>query len=340
MTTTGVVAGGPGPNARIYAVNPSAGHVIGVHVERDGSVAGLATLTGEVVATESVTVAQRRDADPVAEISAAVRGVLDAAGLAKAAVHRVVVATPGVIDPVTGLLRHARHLHGWEAPGITDRISAALGLPVSHGNDVNLAAVAEGLTGAARGESDYVLLWLGRGVGLGIVVGGSLRTGAHGGAGEVGYLPTPGLSELPRVDRGAAGAFQQLAGGQGIRALGKQHGIRGSDPVAIVAAAVTAGRPGRPLLTALAERIAVGAAAVATVIDPGVIILGGPVALAGGQTLVDLVEAGMGRISFVRPPVRLSMVTADGVLQGAIAVGLQEVRATLFGEPVTALLGG
>ncbi|HEY7816532.1 MAG TPA: ROK family protein, partial [Nakamurella sp.] len=148
VTTTGVVTGGPGPNARIYAVNPSAGHVIGVHVEREGSVAGLATLTGEVVATESVAVVQRRDADPIAEISAAVRGVLDAAGLEKGAVHRVVVATPGVIDPVTGLLRHARHLHGWEAPGIQDRISAALGLPVSHGNDVNLAAVAEGLTGA------------------------------------------------------------------------------------------------------------------------------------------------------------------------------------------------
>lgn len=339
VTTTGVVAGGPGPNARIYTVNPSAAHVIGVHVERDGSLAGLSTLTGELVATHSVAVPQRRDADPIDEITAAVDGVLGVAGLDRSAAHRVVVATPGVIDPVIGVLRHARHLHGWEAPDVASRISDALGLPVSHGNDVNLAAVAEGLLGAARGVDDYALLWLGRGVGLGLVLGGRLRTGAHGGAGEIGYLPAPGLAELPRVDRGAAGAFQQVAGAQAIRALAKEHGISGTNPTAIVAAAASAGPNGLGLLAELAERIAMGAAAVATVIDPGLLILGGPIALAGGRALVELVSAGMGRISFVRPPVRLSTVTADGVLRGAIEVGLQDVRAQLFGRPVAGLLG-
>ena len=48
-----------------------------------------------------------------------------------------------------------------------------------------------------------------------------MRTGAHGGAGEIGYLPVPGVDH-PRVDRGAAGGFQQLVGGQGMRALAQQ----------------------------------------------------------------------------------------------------------------------
>jgi predicted NBD/HSP70 family sugar kinase len=339
VATTGVVAGGPGPNARIYGVNPSAGHVIGVHVEQHACVAGLAALTGDVIATDTVTVPQRRDSDPIREVTAAVEGVLATASLGLSAVDHVVVATPGVIDPATGILRHARHLHGWEAPGIASRIADSLGLPVTHGNDVNLAAVAEGIRGSARGEPDFALLWLGTGVGLGLVLGGVLRAGAHGGAGEIGYLPASGLAELPRVDRGAAGAFQQLAGGQGIRALARQHGIRGTDPAAIVAAAAAAGPAGHRLLADLGDRIALGAASIATVVDPGVLILGGPVALAGGPVLVDLVRAGMGRISFVRPPIRLSTVTADGVLHGAIEVGLQILRSQLFGEPVAARLG-
>ncbi len=236
VTTTGVVAGGPGPNARIYAVNAAAGHVIGVHVEQHGSVAGLAGLTGEIRATHAVEVRQRRDSSPLTELTAAVDGVLEATGLARDAVHQVVVATPGVIDPVTGSLRHARHIRGWEAPGLHEQMSERLGIPVSHGNDVNLAAVAEGLVGAAQASSDYALLWLDRGVGLGLVLGGALRTGAHGGAGEIGYLPVPGV-DRHRVDRGAAGGFQQLVGGQGIRAMARRHGIRGETPAAIVAKA-------------------------------------------------------------------------------------------------------
>lgn len=226
ISPAGVVTGGPGPKAQIYQVNAGAAHVIAIHVEQHGSLAALASLTGKVLARFTVNVPQRRESDPRDESRRAIEGVLAAAQLSADHVDQIVVATPGVIDPLTGALRHARHLHGWEAPGLREQIEQAAGIPVSHGNDVNLAAVAEGLSGAAQDHDDYALLWLGRGVGLGLVMGGSLRAGSHGGAGEIGYLPIPGLAELPRVDRGAAGSFQQQAGGQGIRALAKKYGIR------------------------------------------------------------------------------------------------------------------
>lgn len=335
----GVVTRGPGPKARTYRVNASAGYVIGIHVEQRGSIAALATLTGDIAAMHTVAVPQRRGADPRDEVRTVVDGVLAATGLRRTQVDQIVVATPGVIDPQTGALRHARHLHGWEEPGLRDDLARDLGIPVSHGNDVNLAAVAEGLQGAAQNHSDYALLWLGRGVGLGLVSGGTLRTGAHGGAGEIGYLPAPGLAELPRVDRGAAGAFQQLAGGQGIRALAKEFRIRGTEPAEIVAQAVEAGAVGDEFLQRLASRIAIGAAAVATLLDPEVVILGGPVARAGGSRLLELVTADMGRLAFVRPPIMLSTISHEGVLAGAIEVALQDVRSRLFGQPIAALLG-
>ena len=240
--------------------DPAAGHVIGVHVEQGGSVAGPGRPHRR--GDRHLHGARCRCAassSPSAEIAAAVDGVLAAAGLDRPGVHRVLIATPGVIDPVTGTLRHARHLHGWESPGLAERLSAELGMPVRHGNDVNLAAVAEGRYGAAQACTDYALLWLDRGVGLGLVLDGRLRSGAHGGAGEIGYLPVPGVPR-PRVDRGGAGAFQQLVGGQGMRTLARRHGLRGGEPAPWSPPPGRPGMRGDAFIDELADGIAQGAA--------------------------------------------------------------------------------
>jgi predicted NBD/HSP70 family sugar kinase len=336
VTTAGVIANGPGPKAQMYTVNRAAAYVIGIHVEQHGCIAALAGLTGEVVATCTVDVPARRSSAPVDEITRAVSGVLSQPGVRPTQVHQLLVATPGVIDPVTGVLRHARHLSGWESPELVAQLSTALGIPVGHGNDVNLAAVAEGIHGAAKGQGDFALLWLDRGVGLGMVLEGRLRTGAHGGAGEIGYLPVPGV-ERPRVDRGAAGAFQQLVGGQNLRSLARRHGIRGREPAQIVSAALAAGPPGDELISQLAEGVALGATAVTTLIDPGLLVIGGPVGLAGGEVLRDKVIARMRQLSFVRPAVVLSTVTTDGVLRGAVEVALGSVRSMLYGQRMPGL---
>ena len=166
-----------------------------------------------------------------------------------------------------------------------------------------------------------------------------LRSGAHGGAGEIGYLPVPGVTRQ-RVDRGGAGAFQQLVGGQGLRAMAKRYGVRGTDPAGIVRAALTGNGNGIALIDELAEGIALGTAAVTTLLDPGLVVLGGPVALAGGPVLLEKVTAVMRQVSFVRPEVVLSTVTTDGVLRGAVEVALQTVRSQLFGTPAAGLPAG
>jgi len=168
-------------------------------------------------------------------------------------------------------------------------------------------------------------------VGVGMVLDGRLRNGAHGGAGEIGYLPVPGV-ERPRVDRGAAGAFQQLVGGQNLRSLARRHGIRGREPAQIVSAALAAGAPGDELIAQLADGVALGATAVTTLIDPGLLVVGGPVGLAGGEVLLDKVITRMRQLSFVRPEVVLSTVTTDGVLRGAVEVALGSVRSMLYGQ--------
>ena len=70
-----------------------------------------------------------------------------------------------------------------------------------------------------------------------------------------------------------------------------------------------------------------------TLLDPGLLVLGGPVALAGGTRLLDKVVAQMRQASFVRPQVVLSTVHDNGVLHGAIEVALQAVRTTIVRRP-------
>lgn len=331
----GLVTGGPGPRARQFDINTRAAHVVGIHVERDGSVAALADLGGTVLARHHVPVSHRHGVDPRAEVRLAVAALLQAGDLKPEQLDHVVIATPGVIDPVTGTLRHARHLSGWEEPGLRDSLAEMLGVTVEFGNDVNLAALAEGARGCARGSDDYVLLWLGRGTGMGLVLGGTVRTGAHGGAGEIGYLPVHGLAALPRVDRGSAGAFQHLIGHQGIRALARSSGLPERGPAATVAAIVRDGDPA--LIEEVADRIAVGIAAITAVIDPEVVVLGGPTALAGGEPLRRRVEAHLPRHSFVRPPVKLSELDEEAIVTGAIELGLRTMRGRLFGNPMAPL---
>jgi predicted NBD/HSP70 family sugar kinase len=99
-----------------------------------------------------------------------------------------VIGTPGVLDPRTGDLRLAVNLPAWHE-GVHDALRADLGRPVTIENDVNLAAMAERAAGAAQGTDDFVLVWIGVGLGLATILG--RLTAAWAGRSEISYLPVP-----------------------------------------------------------------------------------------------------------------------------------------------------
>jgi predicted NBD/HSP70 family sugar kinase len=205
---------------------------------------------------------------------------------------------------------------------------------VVFGNDVNLAAVAEAHTGAAVGVEDFVLIWIGRGVGLASVIGGQLHHGSTGAAGEIGYLPVPG-ADVPRnaSKRGVVkGAFQALAGADAVKAIGKKHGFRGADAADVVRAAVAAGPAGEAVLDDLAGRLALGVAAVCVVLDPPLVVLAGEVSQAGGTALAERVEQEVAAITLVSPRVVVSEVAVEPVLTGALQTALDAVRDEVFGS--------
>jgi predicted NBD/HSP70 family sugar kinase len=331
VAVAGELAGGRGPNAALYAVVPSTAYVAGLHVEQDEISAGVADITGNVVTRISVDPSDA--VDPVALVRGAVLAACSAAGVPPESLRAFVIGTPGVLDPRTGDPRLAVNLPAWHE-GVLDALRTDLGRPVTLENDVNLAAMAERAVGAAAGVADFVLVWIGVGLGLATVLGGRLHRGVGGAAGEIGYLPVPGVPLPQDVTHPATGAFQRLVGAQALVPLAAQFGFAEPTAARAVAAAVAAAAAGQSradeFLAELAGRVATGVAAISVVLDPGLVVLGGDVGLAGGTELAGRVAAEVGRICPARPEVVPSAVTGGPVLRGAILAAVEQARAELL----------
>lgn len=306
----GRTSGGPGPNADIYDVNPDAAYAAAVSLQEKDStlVTAVCDLTGEVRARITTALVD----DPVRSVADAVQKACRQAKVTR--VDHVQLGVPGATHDST--IRYV-DVPGWSRPGLIDDIRTRLKTEVSVDNDVNLAAVAERSRGIAKDADSFALLWLGEeGLGLGIDLGGTILRGARGGAGEIGYMPVG----LPK--RGGMHDFQYLVGGPAILDLAREHGVD-ADRAADAATHDT-------LRDLLAERVAIGIAAVVAVLDPALVVLAGEVGQAGGAPLAAAVGAALRDLSVLDTEVAATGLTEDAVLLGALDTTLGAVRTALL----------
>ncbi|MET7797520.1 ROK family transcriptional regulator [Streptomyces decoyicus] len=335
-----------GPNARLYGIVADRAHLVGLDLRTHSVTVAVADLLGEVRAEHTVPIGP--DDTPDAAVAAALAGLDKALAAAGAPhPHTIAVGAPGLVDPATGRLGGTDWIPSWHV-ALVGELRARRPAPVLLENEVNLAAIAEQRDGAARGHDTFVLLWLGHGTGAAVVLDGTLRRGASGGTGEIGFLPVPGTAALPSAS-GCDGGFHSLAGSAAICALAAQHGLpaeagAGSPAVdapspdtdappaeAVVRAAVAAGDAGAAFLDALAARIALGVAAVCAVLDPGCVVLGGETGSAGGEELADRIAGQLARLSPLRTDVRAGALGGRAVLRGAVLAARDAAQNELFG---------
>ncbi len=336
VAIAGEQAGGRGPNAALYSVVPSSAYVAGLYVESGLVSAAVADVTGRRVADVSAN-PDGAD-DPVELLRGTVERACSSAGIEVTRLSALVIGSPGVVDPRTGDPSLAVNLPAWHE-GALDALRGVWHRPVVIENDVNLAAMAERADGAATAADDFVLVWLGVGVGLATILGGQLHRGWAGAAGEIGYLPVHGAPLHTDIRHPASGGFQSLAGGSAVRALAAEHGFTASTAAGAVASALAgaqgeAGPDGRrraaAFLDELARRVAVGVAAVCVVLDPGLVVLGGEVGQAGGSALADRVAAGVAAVWPARPRVVPTGIAGEPVLRGAMLAAVAQARAALL----------
>jgi predicted NBD/HSP70 family sugar kinase len=339
VAVVGQQEGGRGPNAALYSVVPSSAYVAGLHVEMDLVSAGVADVTGRVVA--EVRVNPNDAANPVELVRSAVDRACRTAGVEMNRLSAFVVGSPGVVNPRTGDPQLAVNLPDWHE-GVLDSLRGALHRPVIIENDVNLAALAERSVGAARDLGDFVLVWMGIGLGMAAFLGGKVHRGAVGAAGEIGYLPVPGAPLQEDVRHPANGGLQSLVGANVVRMLAGVFGFAAPTAEEAVSAAVQAASApnsngsgatvarAEEFLGEVARRVALGVASVCVVLDPSLVVLGGDVGLAGGTALADRVAAEVARICPASPRVVPTAVTGAPVLRGAMLAAVDQARTDLL----------
>jgi predicted NBD/HSP70 family sugar kinase len=321
-----------GPNARLYGIVADRAHLAALDVRTEGVSVVVSDLLGAVLAEASVPIGDDTGTGPAVERAVAlVERVAKEAGAER--LHTVGIGAPGLIDPATGELRDSSGLPEWHrrlVAALQERLPARVLVE----NETNLAALAEQREGAARDRDTFVLLWLGHGTGAAVVLDGALRRGASGGTGEIGFLPVPGTSTLPSATD-CEGGFHSLAGAAAVAALAAQYGVAARpapyEPhaAALVRQAATTPDAAR-FLDALADRLAIGAASVIAVLDPGCVVLGGEVGQAGGAVLAALVEQRLRRMSPLPTEVRASTLGGGAVLRGALLTAREGAQEELF----------
>lgn len=244
------------------------------------------------------------------------------------------ICVPGLTDMSTGVCRLAPAL-GWiEVPvrGIVQRVLEA---PVYVHNTSQAAAVAETVEGAAKGADEVALLYLGSGIGSGLLTGGRLLPGATGLAGEIGHCPVVGSDEPCACGR--RGCLEAVASGLALAraaeravAAGRKTALAqhaGRLTVADIAAAAEQGDAvAVQLLSEAGELLGLAATWLLNITNPTVLVLAGGMVAAGDvllQPLRDAIAAHALPQVDDAVDVRLSLLGPDAEVRGAVLLAMQ-----------------
>jgi predicted NBD/HSP70 family sugar kinase len=320
----------PGRTPMLYEINPSAGAVIGVDVGREWIRLMVTDLAGNRLTQLEVRNAATDRSGLVDAVGQAVSDGTTDAGLRPDQITHTVIGSPGVYDTGRSQLLYAANLPGWLRSRVVKALDERFGSAVTIDNDANLAALGEYTYGAGRSAQQFAYLTIGTGVGVGIIIDGQLYRGSTGSAGEVGYLPIG--EELPPAPRRRPqrGMLEESFGGAAVVRRARATGMKGSLTAEDVFAAARRGdRHAGYVVEAEARMLARVVASIYALLDPELIIVGGGI----GQNL-DLLEPQMmtelARLTPMRPTIKVGDLDRDAVVLGAIAMGIEHARETLF----------
>jgi predicted NBD/HSP70 family sugar kinase len=292
-----------------YSLGARAGWVLALSIDQSGIRLRAADLAGRTLHAEQRPPSSPGDVEGlIASVRATVASARSTVSEGGGPLRAVAVSIANPVDPVS---HQIVPLQGTPFPeGLTspaEVIGDLVAAPVLVDNDVNLAALAEHRTGRAAGASSFAYVYVGAGLGVGLYLGDQLIRGAHGLAGEVGYLPGVASGTL---------AGDLAAGGLG----------RADAPSTDVDAVLSLlDKEDDQALDVLAEGVGRAIVSVAAVVDPSLILLGGPVGT--HPALLPRVRA---MIAAAFPgPTRVDRGThgADAPLHGALHLAVEHALA-------------
>jgi predicted NBD/HSP70 family sugar kinase len=337
VRAVGTRAGQRGRNPVAYVVSSRAGFVVGGDIGGTNLRVAAADLFGELLCELKRPTAKDGGRAVGLQILEMVSEVIEQASAVHGRPLALGISAPGVVDQtsgrVTSLAYNVAPEGGFDPiEVIRDRFD----LPVLVENNVNLAAVGEKWFGLARGTSTMVFIAIGAGIGMGIIIDDELVRGAHGAAGEIGYLPLVGDPFNPR--HRLHGGLEDEIGAAGIVAAWAER--RGPDDPELSSAhevfelAGAGNAAARSVVEHVASRLGTAIATACAILDPELVVLGG--GIGSSPLLLRPVRGSAAALVPITARIETSLLGERAALQGAIAVALHAARTMLlsFAAPV------
>jgi predicted NBD/HSP70 family sugar kinase len=291
----GVVVERPGPVVQtpspsggrppiLLALDPASGTFVGIDFGHDSVQVALADRSGALLdyGREELDVDYEADRalDSAARI---VHRLMRDADISHGRVLGVGAAVSAPLRSQHHAFASQRIFPGWAALDVSRALGSRLGLPVYVGNDANLGALAEATFGAGRNVQSLIYVMLSAGVGAGIILDGQLYEGDTGTAGELGHVVVDPGGPICRC--GNRGCLETVAGVTALtRAL--QHRDGSAPTLQGLLSLCEAGDSGvRRLIADAGRAVGQALAAVCSVLDPALVIIGGELAAADGVLL-------------------------------------------------------
>jgi predicted NBD/HSP70 family sugar kinase len=320
IQAAGQRTGVPGRSAVLYEIRPDAGLVLGLDIGHEYVRGALADLAGEIRARSTLRARATSVRGRVAELVRLGDMLCNEAGVSRSAITQTVIGSPGVYDPNKNSMTLTGGLAGWDRPAALAGLRAAFGEEVVIENDVDAEALAERALGHGRNVEDFAFVHVGTGIGMGLVLGGRLRRGVHGVAGEIAFMPTSEGSGADEGDARKRGELEAAAAAAAVVRAARKAGIRGPVTARRVFDAAARGDDRAAAVVAEEARLVAKAiCAVITVVDPELIVLGGGIGQAPG--FADAVSGQLQTMAPARPAVRVSALGYDAVVDGCLAAG-------------------
>lgn len=329
----------------LLQINPGAGGIIGVEFGVDFVAVILTDFIGTTLWR------QRQEADPTeaqdATIDQTLNIVDEAIALAKSNGLRLLglgISTPGTVDTQEGLLISAPNLH-WRNVPLGKIFSNHTSLPIYIDNDANAAALGEHLFGVARQVNSFICIYAGVGVGGGLFLNGELYRGVGGFAGEIGHCTFISETFQPPCHCGKSGCWETYANQYSViervrtRLEEKRNSLiptimaEKNSPLSfqiIVDAADAGDNEAGEALAEAGSALGIGIANLINIFNPQMIVIGGPMSIAGKYFMTALEESVKKRAlddNLANTDILLSNFGANASLIGAVSLVIQAVIA-------------
>lgn len=320
-------------------------NVIGVDMGGTKILAAVVNAEGRILADAKIpTKAAKGEAVVIDRIAECIQKAMYKSQVDPQSIQAVGIGAPGPLDPETGIVIFAPNL-GWKDVPLKAELETRTGIPTFVDNDVNVGTLGEHTFGVGQNVQNLVGIFVGTGIGGGIIMGGELFHGASKTAGEIGHIIVKAGG--PRCGCGTRGCLEALASRtamtkqfqKAILKKGKKSilseltdGDLGAIRSGVLARAIRLNdKLTLKVFKKATKYLGIGIGSIVNFLNPEMIVLGGGVVEALDDTFLDNIREAVDKYALPNTLNGVQIVSAklgdDAGILGAAALAKQRLEA-------------